>query len=84
MKTQSPDTSPEAERVFIGLLRQATPARKLRMMEDASLATKRLALAGLRQRHPAADERELKARLAVLLFGKELGGKVASSLGVAA
>lgn len=78
MKTQSPDTSPEAERVLIGLLRQASPARKARMMEDASRTTRRLMLAGLRQRHPLADEHEIKERLAILLFGNDLAGKFLS------
>ena len=42
MRAQSPDTSPEAERVLIGLFRQAPAWRKLRMVEDTSRAVKDL------------------------------------------
>ena len=36
MKTQSPDTSPEAERVQIALLRQASGARRLQLAIELS------------------------------------------------
>ena len=36
MRTQPPDTSPEAERVLLDLLRQASAWRKLRMVEDTN------------------------------------------------
>lgn len=35
-----------------------------------SQATRELALAGLRSRHPAADEHELRIRLTVRLYGR--------------
>ena len=52
MKTQSPDTSPEAERVLLELLRHAPAWRKLCMVEDTNRFLKDLLMAGLRQRFP--------------------------------
>ena len=44
-------------------------------------STRMLALSGLRQRHPQADEAELRRRLAALLYGEELASKVYGDLG---
>ena len=52
MRTQSPDTSPEAERVLLDLLRQAPAWRKLRLVEDTNRAVKDFMMAGLRHRFP--------------------------------
>ena len=52
MRTQSPDTTPEAERVLIELLRQAPAWRKLRMVEDTNRSVRDLLMTGLRQRFP--------------------------------
>jgi len=68
MKTQSPDTTEEAER--LKRLRQAGPLRRLQMALDASRAIRELAWNGLRQRHPQADEAELRRRFAELTLGE--------------
>lgn len=52
MKTQSPDTSPEVERVWVELLRQVPACRKVAMVEDVTQAARQLAWIGLRQRYP--------------------------------
>ena len=72
MRTQSPDTSPEAERVLIELLRQAPAWRKLRMVEDTNRSVKDLLLAGLQQRFPTDPPTRLRRRLADLWLGPEL------------
>jgi hypothetical protein len=36
MRTQTPDTRPEAERILLDLLRQAPAWRKLSVVEDAN------------------------------------------------
>ena len=54
------------------MLRQATPARKLEMVGQLNATVRTFAQAGLRQRHPQADEAELRCRLAGLLLGPEL------------
>ena len=72
MRTQSPDTSPEAEQVLIALLRQAPAWRKLRMVEDTNRAVKDLLMAGLRQRFPDESPAALRRRLADLWLGPGL------------
>ncbi len=72
MRTQSPDTSPEAERVLIELLRRAPAWRKLQMVEDANRSVKDLVMAGLRQRFPHDSPTMLRRRFADLWLGPEL------------
>ena len=72
MKTQSPDTSPEAERVLLELLRQAPAWRKLRMVEDTNRDVKDLLMAGLRQRFTQDQPAVLRRRLPNLWLGPEL------------
>ena len=76
MRTQSPDTSPEAERVLIELLRQAPAWRRLQLTDHMSATVRKLCLAGLRSRHPKANEAELRRRFADLHLGPELAVKV--------
>lgn len=70
------DTSPEAEAVLIGLLRDMPPWRKLDMLGELNAAARRLAISGLKSRHPEASDAELKRRLADLLLDPELAEKV--------
>lgn len=71
MKTQSSDTSVEAEQFLIEGLRAAGPQRRLDMARDASRAIRQLAWNGLRFRHPQADEAELRRRYVVLTLGED-------------
>ncbi len=71
-----PDTRPEAEAVWIGLLRQAAPWRKLQMVAELNQTVRTLALSGLRQRYPKATLQELNRRLADLLLGPDLAARV--------
>ena len=66
------DTRPEAEEVLFELLRAAPPWRKLRMMEQLNTSMRTLAIAGLRQRHPEANDSEIRRRLADILLGPQL------------
>lgn len=70
------DTSPDAERVQIELLRQMPAWRKLQMVSEMSQTVRTLALLGLRQRFPHATETELRRRLADLVLGEELAARV--------
>ncbi len=72
MRTQSRDTSPEAERVLIDLLRKAPAWRKLHMVDDSNRSVKDLLMAGLRQRFPHDPPHILRRRLAHLWLGREL------------
>jgi hypothetical protein len=58
------------------LLRERGPEERLRAADDLSRAVRELALAGLRMRHPLADQRELRVRLAVLLYGRAAGERL--------
>jgi hypothetical protein len=71
MRRGALDTSPEAEARHVELYRRMTPAEKAQRVSDLTQGACRLALAGLRSRHPSADERELLLRLAVLRLGAE-------------
>ena len=73
------DTHPEIEELQIGILRTFSPARKMELLASLNSAARKLALAGLRQRHPSASEDELIRRLADLLLGEELAEKVYGS-----
>lgn len=67
-----PDTSPTAQRVLIDGLRSLPPWRKLRMMAEMNAAVHQLAMVGLRERYPDADDAELCRGLAELLLGAPL------------
>jgi hypothetical protein len=58
------DTSPDAERVLIELYRRMPAWQKLRQVSELNRAVQQLALADIRRRHPHADEREQRLRLA--------------------
>ncbi|MBI4789019.1 MAG: hypothetical protein HY782_18460 [Chloroflexi bacterium] len=76
MSTLSEDTSADAERVQIELLRRAPAWRKLQMVGEMNQTVRMLALAGLRQRFPNATPAELRRHLADLLLGEELAARV--------
>lgn len=75
MRTQSPDTSPEAERVLIELLRAAPAWRRLQLADQLSRTVRNLSWAGLRSRYPNASAAELRRRFADICLGEELATK---------
>ncbi len=75
MQTLAEDTHPEAERVLIGLLRAASPARKMAMLLDANRTARALAMTGLRERYPHDSAARLRRRLADLWLGPELAAR---------
>lgn len=76
MRTQSRDTSPEAERVLIELLRKAPAWRKLQLADRMSTTVRQLCMAGIRMRHPKASTAQVRRRFADLHLGPELAAKV--------
>jgi len=72
MSVLFPDTSPEAEKVLIDLIRKAPTWRKLEMVGQMNETVRTFALCGLKQRYPNATSEELRRRLADLLLGTEL------------
>ena len=75
MRPLAEDTSPEAERVLIELLRKASPAQKMQMVLSANRTARSLALAGLRERYPGESPERLRRHLADLWLGPELAAK---------
>ena len=70
------DTHPEAAAVQRELLRQATPSRKLALVEQMNQTVIALAAAGLRARFPMDTPAVHRRRLAGLLLGETLAQKV--------
>ena len=70
------DTSPETEAVLFEMWRETPAWRKLQMMEDLNRSARRLALAGVKRRHPHASPEELRRQLADMLLGAELAARV--------
>lgn len=66
------DTSPDAERVLIGLYRRMSPDRKAKQVEELTRGVQQLALSRLRAEDPAADDETLKLRLAALWVDRPL------------
>ena len=80
MRTQAEDTHPEAEKILIQLLRNASPARKVAMLLSANHTARVLALVGLRERYPGESGTRLRRRLADLWLGPELAAKAYGSV----
>jgi len=75
-RTQSSDTSIEAERIQFNCYRALSPAEKLEVILDLCRVGRELSLAGLRMRHPEASAEELELREASLRLGSDLARKV--------
>lgn len=76
MKEAFSDTTPEANRVLLALLRQAPVWRKLQMVGQLNEMTQTLALSGLRRQFPHATEATLRRLLADRVLGVELATAV--------
>jgi hypothetical protein len=70
-RTQSADTSPEAERFIIERLRELPIWRKAEMITAITRAAEEMSLAGLRARYPEAQDDELRLRLAALRLDRD-------------
>jgi len=72
MATRLTDTSANAERVQIEILRSMPSWRKVKLWNDLNMSMRKVALVGLSQRFPLATPHELRRRLATILLGPEL------------
>lgn len=68
----SADTSADVEARQVRIWQGMSSVERLALVNDASRAVRTLALAGLRARHPDANDRELVARLARITLGETL------------
>ncbi len=76
MRTQSRDTSPEAERVQIELIRKMSPAKKFDLVRSMSRTMILASRENIRLLHPHLSEEELNLLLIELYYGKELADRV--------
>lgn len=67
--TRSLDTTREADAIRFERYARMSPEEKARRVADLTRTACTLALAGLQDRYPKADEAELLLRLAVLRLG---------------
>lgn len=65
------DTSPDAERLQFELWSRMSPAEKFEAFSQLMAMAEALAEAGIRQRHPAADDREVFLRRATQTLGAD-------------
>ena len=70
------DTHLKIEAYQVQIWRQAPAWRKAELLGQMYATVKQLAYQGLRQRHPAASEVELRRRLAAVLLGEDLAQQV--------
>lgn len=75
------DTSPEAERVLLEGFRRMTGAKKLEQVCALNDLVRRLAIAGLRSRRPAATREDQEVYLASLWLERDLFNKCMERLG---
>ena len=71
-RPQSADTDEATERYLFDRIRELPPWRKAEMLSASTRAACELAMAGLRQRHPAASSAELQKRFAAITLGREV------------
>jgi hypothetical protein len=81
MRTQSRDTSPEAERVQIELLRKATVAQRVSLAFSLTESALKQVQRAIRKAHPNASEEELRLIFVEVHYGKELADRLRAYLG---
>jgi hypothetical protein len=70
------DTAPARLRRYVELLRAQAPHQRLAQAAALSRAVRTLAVAGIKERHPDASPDEIRARLAVRLYGREVARRM--------
>lgn len=65
------DTPAEVRVMMVERWRRMTPTEKLSQVAELNHATDQLAAAGVRYRHPAADERDVALRVIALRLGRD-------------
>ena len=70
------DSHPKAEKVYIEPLRGFSVSKKLYIVREITFACQQMALTGIRQRYPKADETEVRLQLGAFWLKKEFMSKV--------
>ena len=79
MRTLSPDTSPDTERIQLSIIARLPTWRKVEMIARLNEMLSTLALEGLTQTYPGADEDELRYRLDEIRIGANLAQQLKSA-----
>ena len=80
MRTQSMDTSPEAERVQIELIRKASPAKRFTIMEVWSQFLIEANKQGIRKNRPDLSEEEVGLTFVANNYGQALADQLREDL----
>ncbi|MBI5535967.1 MAG: hypothetical protein HY898_24820 [Deltaproteobacteria bacterium] len=72
MTPLSSDTNPVAEQVWIGLLRNATPARRFHLASSLSSSVIRWSRRAIQETHPTSSDDELSEEFVRLNYGPDL------------
>jgi hypothetical protein len=70
------DTRPAALARYHELLRGQAPHERLARASALTRMVRQLAIAGIQQRHPAASSEEVRVRLTVRLYGREVAERL--------
>jgi hypothetical protein len=74
------DTSAAAVARYHQLLRAQTPQQRLEQTNALIAAVRELAVAGIRARHPDASPEEVRKRLTVRLYGRQVAARLLGEL----
>lgn len=80
MRTQSPDTSPDAERVQIERLRAMTPAQRMAVSRAMTRRNIHLSLRAIRRAQPDASDDDVKVTFIAVHYGSDLAERVREEL----
>jgi hypothetical protein len=72
MKTQSPDTHPEMETVFISLLRDLSVAKRISKVRSLSESTIKLSRRAIVRANPGLDNDEMSFKFISYHYGENL------------
>ncbi|HPG40597.1 MAG TPA: hypothetical protein PLP19_15880 [bacterium] len=76
MKTQSPDTHPQAEEKLIELIRKQTPAQKMAQISSLTFTAMRLSKRAIARANKDLDEQEVNLLFIEYHYGKDLAERV--------
>lgn len=76
MKTQSPDTHPQAEEKLIELIRKQTPAQKMAQVSALTFTAMRLSKRAIARANKDLNEQEVNLLFIEYHYGKDLADRV--------
>lgn len=80
MRTQSVDTGPEAERIFVEMIRRAPVSKRFRLVQALTQSTVWSSIQAWQRSHQASSEREAAIRCVLCSFGTTLAQRVQAVL----